>query len=178
MDTAENINTNINKRKMLGSFKSFDFSEHKNFDKKGKDAFINYLNKTKKDEQKHIENPNKYGIDILSLNSNNEVIFCWEIEVRHGNWKGDIDFPFKEINCLERKDHQWKRSPEFIKNIPYKMAKDYDVWYVQMNDICTKAVLINSIIILDYPLKQWSNRKIEGEFVRQVPIEKTKQLKL
>jgi len=49
---------------------------------------------------------------------------------------------------------------------------------VQLNKECTKAVIIDGSIILEYPLVPWNNRKAEGEFVRQVPIDKCKQVDL
>jgi hypothetical protein len=45
--------------------------------------------------------------------------------------------------------------------------------YVQLNDICTRAVIIPGSVVLQYKLKPWRNRKCDGEYVRQVPVEKT-----
>lgn len=165
-------------RGMMGTLKSFDRAEHSVLDEKGKNAFIGFLNKANRLDLRHIENPNKYGIDVLTLDKSDKVVACWEIEVRYGNWKGNVPFPFDEINCIERKDYQWRRTPEFTKKIPFDLAKNYDVWYVQLNDLCTRAVLINGDTILKYPLKQWANRKAQGEYVRQVPISQTKQVVL
>ena len=171
---------NIEKqRKMLGALKSFDVSDHNVYDSKGKDAMLKFLNaKLAQYNLKTIENPNKYGIDLLTLNDLNKVVHCWEIEVRHGNWQGDVSFPFREINCIERKDYQWRREEEFLNKIPFNMASDFKISYVQLNRECTRAVMIDSHTILKYPLKQWSNRKAEGEYVRQVPIKETVQVKI
>jgi len=38
--------------------------------------------------------------------------------------------------------------------------------------------LIDADKILDYPLKQWHNRKALGEYVRQVPITETIQTRV
>jgi hypothetical protein len=164
-------------RKMTGAYKSFDAADHAQWDEPGRTSFIKYLEKALP-QYKHIDNPNKHGIDILSLSDKGEVIVAWEIEVRHGNWKTDASFPFNEINCIERKDHQWKRSDSFVALIPFKLAKKYKVYYVQLNKPLTKAVVIDGDIILDYPLKQWDNRKAQGEYVRQVPVNKTFQISL
>lgn len=166
-----------NSRGMIGGLKSFDQSEQKIYDPKGKKAMISALNKSFPQYQ-NIENPNEYGIDVLSLNANNKVVGCWEVEVRHGNWQGDVSFPFREINCIERKDYQWRRDSEFLEKIPFEMADKYKVFYVQMNKECTRAIIIDGDIILNYPLKMWNNRKATGEYVRQVPIAKTTQIKL
>jgi len=175
---APNIWINI-MRDMLGTIKKFDANEHNVYDSKGKTAMLNFLNKKFSDYNlKTIENPNKYGIDLLTLNSKDEVVHCWEIEVRYGNWKGDIPFPFSEINCIERKDYQWRRDKEFIDKIPFKLKENYKVAYVQLNNDCTRAVIIDGDIILKYPLKSWANRKSDGEYVRQVPIKETVQVKL
>jgi len=164
-------------RGMSGALKSFDNTEHKIYDTKGKDAMISVLNKNCP-QYKNIENPNTFGIDVLTLNNSGKVVGCWEVEVRHGNWQGDVSFPFREINCIERKDYQWRRDQEFLDKIPYEMADKYKVYYVQMNRECTRAVIIDGDIILDYPLKEWRNRKADGECVRQIPISKTIQIKL
>lgn len=166
-------------RKMTGTLKSFDNDEHFVYDEQGKNAILHFLNnKLKKYNLQTIENTNQYGIDLLTFNSLNKVIHCWEIEVRYGNWQGDIPFPFKEINCIERKDYQWRKEQEFIDKIPFPLSSDFKVTYVQLNKECTRAVLIDSDIILKYPLKQWNNRKATGEYVRQVPISETIQIKL
>lgn len=163
-------------RNMVGALKYFDKQEHGIYDSRGKDAVIKFVDRVLKGKSlSTVENPDKYGIDLLTLNDKQEVVACWEVEVRHGNWRGDVMFPFKDINCIERKDHQWRREKSFTDRIPYKMANKYKVYYVQLNKECTRLVLIDADKILDYPLKQWRNRKAEGEYVRQVPITETTQ---
>jgi hypothetical protein len=171
---------NVNEqRKMLGSIKSFDRSEHQLYDNKGKEAMLKFLNhKFKNHNLKTIENPNEYGIDLLTLDTSDKVVHCWEIEVRHGNWQGDVSFPFREINCIERKDYQWRKEPEFIKKIPFVLSDNFKVSYVQLNRECTRVVIIDSDTILKYPLKPWANRKATNEYVRQVPISETLQVKI
>jgi hypothetical protein len=164
---------------MMGALKKFDRADHATYDSKGKDAMIKFLTrKLAEYELKTIENPNTFGIDLLTLNKYNKVMHCWEIEVRHGNWQGDVSFPFGEINCIERKDYQWRKEQEFLDKIPFEMAKDFKVSYVQLNKECTRAVIIDSETILKYPLKPWANRKAVGEYVRQVPIKETVQVKI
>jgi len=168
-----------NKRKMIGALKPFDETDYGTYDSFGKKSMMTFLNrKLEKFNLRTIENPNNYGIDLLTMNVHDKVVHCWEIEVRHGNWKGDIDFPFREINCIERKDYQWRKEQEFLNKIPFDIKDNFKVTYVQLNKECTRAVLIDSEMILQYPLKQWANRKYQGEYVRQVPISKTVQLKI
>ena len=163
-------------RGMQGVLKKFDKQEHLIYDDKGKDAVIRYVNNLLKNKNlTTIENPNAYGIDVLTLNSKQEVVACWEVEVRHGNWQGDVKFPFQDINCIERKDHQWKREKTFTDKIPYPLAENCSVYYVQLNKECTRLVVIDADKILKYPLKPWRNRKASGEYVRQVPISETLQ---
>lgn len=164
-------------RGMSGALKDFDKSENVIYDTKGKDAMISILNKHYPQYQ-NIENPNTLGIDVLSLNKDGKVVGCWEIEVRHGNWQKDVPFPFDMINCIERKDYQWRRDQEFLDKIPYEMADKYKVYYVQMNKECTRAVIINGDDVLKHPLKPWRNRKADGEYVRQVPTSKAIQIKI
>lgn len=165
------------KRGMIGVIKKFDREDYKTYDKLGRDAMREFLSK-KFENYKTVDNPDRHGIDLLTLNEKNEVVHCWEIEVRHGNWQGDVKFPFREINCIERKDHQWRREESFTKKIPFPLAKKYGVSYVQLNKECTRAVVIDSGKILEYPLKPWANRKSDGEYVRQVPITETIQVNL
>lgn len=168
-------------RNMVGEIKAFDAPEHRVYDTKGKTAALKVIDsqwaKRNNSNWKTIENPNRYGIDLLTLNENNEVIACWEIEVRHGNWRGDVPFPFGEINCIERKDYQWRKDKSFLDKIPFKMAEDYRVFYMQLNKECNRAVIIKSDTILKYPLKPWANRKAQGEYVRQVPIKETVEIR-
>ena len=165
-------------RGMMGTLKQFDSASHAVYDTKGKEAMIKFLNDTIPTQFRTIENPNEYGIDLLTLNEFDKVVYCWEIEVRHGNWRGDVKFPFNEINCIERKDYQWRKDQKMLDQIPYKMNSEYDVFYVQMNDLCNRAVVIEGNKILQHNLKPWANRKADGEYVRQVPINETTQIKL
>lgn len=164
-------------RNMKGSLKSFDKASYDAYDSKGKIAMLEFLNRKLKN-LKSIENPNQYGIDLLTLNEFDKVVGCWEIEVRHGNWKGDVKFPFSEINCIERKDYQWRKDDSFIRKIPYSLANNYKVTYVQMNRECNRIVMIDGDTILKYPLRPWANRKADNEYVRQVPIDKTIQVRI
>jgi len=165
------------RRGMIGVIKKFDRADHIQYDQLGRDAMKEFLNK-KFEEFRTIDNPNVHGIDLLTLDNKEQVVHCWEIEVRHGNWQGDKNFPFREINCIERKDHQWRREESFTKKIPFNLHPKYQISYVQLNKECTRAVLIDSRKILEYPLKPWANRKSDGEYVRQVPISETIQIKL
>lgn len=172
------MSTVAEKRGMMGTLKTFDAASHSVYDTKGKDAMIKFLNNTLPKQFRTIENSNQFGIDLLTLNELDKVVYCWEIEVRHGNWRGDVDFPFREINCIERKDYQWRKDQKMLDQIPHQMNNEYDVFYVQMNDLCNRAVFIDGNKILKYDLKQWANRKAEGEYVRQVPISETTQVRI
>ena len=161
-------------RNMHGSIKAFDSNDHSKYDKKGKDAFIKYLNSK---GTTTIENPNRYGIDLLTI-ENNVVQGCWEIEVRYGNWRGDFSFPFDKINCIERKDYLWRKDKEFFDKIPFPVDSEAKVYYAQLNNDCTRAVIIDGDTVLKYPLVQWANRKASGEYVRQVPVSVCLQTRL
>lgn len=163
---------------MIGTTKPFDKADHDTYDKKGKDAFLKHLSKALPAGYQAVENPNQYGIDILVISPSNIVVLACDVEVRYGNWKGNIDFPFSKINCIERKDHLWKKDDNFLNRIPFQIAKGCRVYYVQLNNECTKAVLIDGQTILQKELIPWNNRKMTGEYVRQVPLEETKQIDL
>lgn len=163
---------------MIGTTKPFDKVDHDTYDRKAKKAFIEYLNKRLPKGFSAIENPNQYGIDILVLSPTEIVVLACDVEVRYGNWKGNTSFPFDKINCIERKDHLWNKDKAFLDKIPFSVAKGCQVYYVQLNDVCTKAVIICGDDILKQEQVQWENRKMSGEYVRQVPIELTKQVNL
>jgi hypothetical protein len=159
-------------RRMSGALKPFDAQNHQDNDQVARDAMLAFL-RSVNTECTHIENPNVYGIDLLTLDANNEVVFCWELERRVRHWVGDIKFPFKTINCFERKDYQWRKDSAFTKNIPYKLAADCKVFFVQMNDLCNRAAVIDGDIILKHPLVPHANRFIRNgsENIRQIPVE-------
>jgi hypothetical protein len=165
-------------RKMTGVIKQFDAVNHTINDTKGRNAFRKFLNSLHKNGNKTVDNSNPYGIDLITLNNNKIVVKAWEIEVREQNWKGDIPFPFSEINCIERKEYMWRKDKEFYDKIPFTVDKQCEVLYVQLNDICTRAVIIPGSIILKYELKPWRNRKCSGEYVRQIPIDKTIKVRI
>jgi len=161
-------------RNMVGTLKTFDKAEHSQYDNKGKDALMKYLNSQ---GETTIKNPNQYGIDLLTV-ENDVVKGCWEVEVRHGNWRGDVPFPFNKINCIERKDYLWRKDQELFDKIPFAVDSEAKIYYVQLNNECNRAVIIDGDTVLQYPLVSWDNRKTAGEYVRQVPISKCLQVKL
>ena len=165
-------------RNMRGVIKPFDSADHSRNDQRGRDMFRRFLNRLHKTGNRTIDNPDRYGIDLLTLTPDDVVVRAWEIEVREHNWKGDVPFPFREINCIERKEYLWRKDKEFYDKIPFSVDTDCQVMYVQINDACTRAVIIPGSVVLKYPLKPWSNRKCDGEYVRQVPVEKTIQVNI
>jgi hypothetical protein len=161
------------KRKMSGQIKQFDQIEHDIWDSKGKNAVIKFFQDGLRGKNLCvIENPNEYGIDVLVLNKKDVVVAAFEIEVRYGNWVGDVKFPFSEINCIERKDYLWRKDDELYEKIPFKCAKDMNVYYVQLNDLCNRMVVISGDTVLKYDQVHWKNRKSDNEYVRQVPLKK------
>jgi hypothetical protein len=165
------------KRNMVGVLKSFDRTSHDKNDGIAKKAMIKFLDKHLP-YCVNIENPDIHGIDILSLYEG-VVVACWEVERRAVFWKGNTQFPFKEVNCLERKDHQWRKESTFTSHINFPIASDCMVCYVQMNDICTRIAVIDGDIVLKYNLTEWSNRYVKsGEYVRQVPITEALQYEI
>jgi hypothetical protein len=165
---------------MLGVRKPFDKEMHDQTDEAGKNATLEFINRNLADKPnlRTIENPDQYGIDLLTLNEKDEVIACWEVEVRFGNWKGDRDFPFDTINCIERKDHMWKKENSFTDKIPFPVTSNCKVYYVQLNDLCNRFAIIESANVLKCRLRPWSNRFQQGEMVRQVPLKWVKQARL
>jgi hypothetical protein len=162
-------------RNMTGTIKPFDAQLHAVTDKKGKLAFLSWLSNH---ATKNIENPDQYGIDILSLDNKNRVVHAWEIEVRVKNWMYDRPFPYKTINCLERKEYLWRKGPEFKAKIPFEIHDECKVSYVQLNKDCTRAVIVPGVVILDYPKVRTTNRFNTVEYVRQVPAVKAAHIRI
>jgi hypothetical protein len=165
---------------MVGTYKSFDQKEYDLTDKPGRNAFRKFCNHHY--PLKTINNPNIHGIDLLTI-KDGKVVICWEIEVRRKNWVGDVPFPERfarngGINCIERKEYQWRRDKKFLSQIPIELAPDYKIYYVQLNDVCTRAVVIDADTVMKYPRKPWDNRLQIGEYVRQVPLDKTIQVRI
>ena len=165
-------------RNMKGSLKPFNSKNYSINDSKGKTAFRNFLNSLHKNGNRTIDNPNQYGIDLLTLNPSGVVVKAWEIEVRENNWTGNRTFPHELVNCIERKEYLWRREQEFYDKIPLEVDKACEVLYVQLNDLCTRAVIIPGSIVLKCRLKPWDNSYCSGEYVRQVPLSKTIQVNL
>ena len=74
-------------RDMKGTIKKFNIQSHRVNDKKGKVFALQILNQSQVLIQKlglencnFIENENRYGIDLLAINNNNEIIaaFVWQ----------------------------------------------------------------------------------------------------
>lgn len=163
---------------MIGTTKPFDKSDFELYDEKGRRALINYLTRELPSKVQVINNPNQYGIDVLVLLPDRKVIVACDVEVRYGNWYGDVQFPFDKINCIERKDHLWKMEKSFRDKIPFLLAENCKSFYVQLNKECNRAVIIDGEVILKQELIPWNNRKFQGEYVRQVPIGLTKQVSM
>jgi hypothetical protein len=79
-------------------FKPFDPVANNQDDKPAKKVFIAYLKDNGYTEV--IENPNKYGIDILATHSNGEL-HKYDVEVKHG-WKVKY-FNWSTVHVPERK---------------------------------------------------------------------------
>jgi len=166
-------------RSMRGNIKPFSNHMHSVTDNQGKNALLSYL-KRNKIGFRNVSNPNKHGIDVLTLNNKDEVVSAWEVEVRNGAWKFDSNFPFPTINCIERKEYMWRKEEEFSNKIPYKIADNCNVYYVQMNKNCTRAVILDNKTILEYPLVRSFNKYAKEhnitEYVRQIPSKEAEHI--
>lgn len=165
---------------MQGNRKPFDPALHARTDSPGKNATLKLVNRTlaHRKNLRTIENPDQHGIDLLTLNEKDEVVACWEVEVRLDSWEGDHDFPFDSVNCLERKDHMWMKENTFTEKIPFPVASNCEIFYVQLNNLCNRFAIIESEQVLKCRLRPQPNKKMHGEMVRQVPLDWVKQVRL
>ena len=124
-------------------YKEFNKESHAANDKPAKDLVINFLKSKGLDA---MENPDKYGIDI--------IVPRYEVE-RREIW---IDkFPFKTVHIPARKE-------KFLK---------HSIVYVVVNKDFNKIMFCKSEVIRQYNLIEVPNKSIpKGEYFYDVPIEK------
>ena len=124
-------------------YKEFNKESYDANDKPAKDLVINFLKSKGLDA---MENPDKYGIDI--------VVPRYEVE-RREIW---IDkFPFKTVHIPARKE-------KFLK---------HSIIYVVVNKDFNKLMFCRSEIIRQYNLIEVPNKSVpEGEYFYDVPIGK------
>ena len=124
-------------------YKQFNKESHAANDKPAKDLVINFLKSKGLDA---MENPDKYGIDI--------VVPRYEVE-RREIWIDE--FPFKTVHIPARKE-------KFLK---------HSIIYVVVNKDFNKLMFCRSEIIRQYNLIEVPNKSVpEGEYFYDVPIEK------
>ena len=124
-------------------YKQFNRESHAVNDKPAKDLVINFLKSKGLDA---MENPDKYGIDI--------VVPRYEVE-RREIWIDE--FPFKTVHIPARKE-------KFLK---------HSIVYVVVNKDFDKLMFCRSEVIRQYNLIEVPNKSVpEGEYFYDVPIEK------
>ena len=124
-------------------YKQFNKESHAANDKPAKDLVINFLKSKGLDA---MENPDKYGIDI--------VVPRYEVE-RREIWIDE--FPFKTVHIPARKE-------KFLK---------HSIVYVVVNKDFNKIMFCRSEVIRQYDLVEIPNKSVpEGEYFYDVPIEK------
>ena len=124
-------------------YKEFNKESYAANDKPAKDLVIDFLKSKGLDA---MENPDKYGIDI--------VVPRYEVE-RREIWIDE--FPFKTVHIPARKE-------KFLK---------HSIVYVVVNKDFDKLMFCRSEIIRQYNLIEVPNKSVpEGEYFYDVPIEK------
>ena len=124
-------------------YKEFNKESHAANDKPAKDLVINFLKSKGLDA---MENPDKYGIDI--------VVPRYEVE-RREIWIDE--FPFKTVHIPARKE-------KFLK---------HSIIYAVVNRDFDKIMFCTSEVIRKYNLIEVPNKSVpEGEYFYDVPIEK------
>ena len=124
-------------------YKEFNKESHAANDKPAKDLVINFLKSKGLDA---MENPDKYGIDI--------VVPRYEVE-RREIWIDE--FPFKTVHIPARKE-------KFLK---------HSIVYVVVNKDFDKLMFCKSEVIRQYNMIEVPNKSVpEGEYFYDVPIEK------
>jgi hypothetical protein len=140
---------------MKGEYKTFDKKLFQQNDPKSRDVVKTFLNK-KGIEVK--DNSNQYGIDLISINGN----IKFEVE-RRLVWNR-YEFPFNEVNLLERKT---------------KFFTESNTYYIIVSKDYTRIGIINNSDIKKYMtetnLKESKNKFVShGEMFYKLPKEKFK----
>jgi len=140
------------------NLKPFEQDLHDKFDPSGKTAVINFLvNKG----IEAVENPDKYGIDILVLRDG-EIIGSAEVEVRNYNHQDKSICPYNTIHVPVRKEKFRSSSSLFFSVTP---------------DLEHAYVIVSSEI--DGDKKEVPNCKVaNGEYFYDIPKDKFKYIRL
>jgi len=134
--------------------KKFNKLLYEQNDKKGKEFVTRLLNKLYPDL--NVIEGSKFGVDLKILDSNNEIVYTAEVEIRN-NWDTDGEFPFSTVNIPERK----------------RKFFDGRCTYYSVNKNCTRCLVIADKDILNSPLVKNPNKYVSSdEMFFQVPKEK------
>lgn len=159
---------------MYGTLKKFDPELYRITDKVSRMAVQQMLT-TKLPQLTHIDNPNQYGIDLLSVDEHGKVVYAWEVENRLGVWKEHRkNFPFSSVNCIERKI-------DMMQNWVYKIGKDLQVdsnarpFYVQTRSDNKRCIIVAGAKVIAFGEYRvdWKNKYVNDgilEKVAQVPV--------
>ena len=135
---------------MIGTRKKFSNTLFKNNDPKSRQIVKDYM---AKQGIKVIDNPNKYGVDLLSEDDS------LHIEVEHRLVWTEPEFPFEEINLPERK------AKFFLENHVAYFILSAGYQYIGMIDGKTLRTYL-----VDYNLKESSNKFVRhNEYFYKIP---------
>lgn len=130
--------------------KPFEQELHDKFDEPAKRRVANYLER--KCGVLVYPNPDKYGIDLLVCNAEDEFLGSVEVEVRQ--WSSPCPFP--TIHVPHRKE---------------KFFDDKTLFFALTSSMC-HAYWIEGHKIKQYPIKEISNYKVpRGEMFFDIPVE-------
>ncbi len=140
-------------------YKQFDKELFAKYDEMGRSIVKDFV-KTK--EVRAVDNPDKYGIDLL-LYKNDRLVGLAEVEVRN-SWKG-LTFPYEDLNVPQRK----------------KKLLDNNIltYFFSINADGTAMFYCKAKEVLNSELKESGNKYIaSGEHFYKVPIDKLKYVVL
>lgn len=137
--------------------KKFDKEMYDVTDQKAKSAGIYHVMHSIQDELYVVENPDRYGIDLLILDSTGEAIHGIEVEVKMG-WSG-ASFPFTSLHIPKRKQ---------------KFAElDMPVNFFVFNREFTHLISIDKDRFLDADTKIMSNKYVQRELFKNIQIKQS-----
>lgn len=138
--------------------KRFDPSLHQIYDDMGKNIVLSYFND--KLGIQAIENPDKYGVDVILLRDKKYIGFA-EVEVRN-SWK-EYAFPYSTLNVPKRKQKL--------------LDNPLPTYFFSINAPGTRMFCCEATAVLRAALQENPNKYVsQGEYFYKVQLDQLKSI--
>lgn len=131
-------------------FKDFSQSDHDRNDMRARETMLGHLREMRPDLQ-HQANEDRYGIDMLSLNQDGEVVMSYELECREGVWRGGA-FPYRTVHIPARKGSNQEIDLKKLKD-KFKLHPSYRSFIVQFSGDFRQMMILDAAVLHKYEAK-------------------------